>query len=33
MRNLQEMDLDVSAYPPEQVYKAVYSAKITARKP
>ncbi|MBV6449435.1 MAG: Arsenite methyltransferase [Anaerolineales bacterium] len=31
--SLKEMNLDVSAYPPESVYKAVYSAKITARKP
>ncbi|MBI3164827.1 MAG: arsenite methyltransferase [Chloroflexi bacterium] len=31
--SLAEMNLDVSAYPPESVYKAVYSAKITAYKP
>ncbi len=30
---LNEMKLDVSAYPRESVYKAVYSAKITAYKP
>jgi SAM-dependent methyltransferase len=31
--SLAEMNLDVSAYPSESVYKAVYSAKITAYKP
>jgi SAM-dependent methyltransferase len=31
--SLKEMDLDVSAYPRESVYKAVFSAKITAYKP
>lgn len=31
--SLAEMKLDVSAYPRESVYKAVYSAKITAFKP
>ena len=31
--SLAEMNLDVSAYPSESVYKAVYSAKITAHKP
>jgi SAM-dependent methyltransferase len=30
---LDEMKLDVAAYPRESVYKAVYSAKITAYKP
>ncbi|MCC6300182.1 MAG: arsenite methyltransferase [Anaerolineales bacterium] len=30
--SLQEMNLDVSAYPEESIYKAVYSAKITAYK-
>lgn len=30
---LAEMNLDASAYPGEAVYKAVYSAKITAYKP
>ncbi|MBV6397522.1 MAG: Arsenite methyltransferase [Anaerolineales bacterium] len=30
---LDEMKLDVSQYPREAVYKAVYSAKITAYKP
>ena len=30
---LDEMKLDVSEYPREAVYKAVYSAKITAYKP
>lgn len=30
---LADMDLDVTAYPRESVYKAVYSAKITAYKP
>ena len=30
---LNEMKLDVSEYPREAVYKAVYSAKITAYKP
>lgn len=30
---LAEMKLDVKAYPREAVYKAVYSAKITAYKP
>ncbi len=30
---LAEMKLDVKKYPREAVYKAVYSAKITARKP
>ena len=31
--SLKEMNLDVSQYPREDVYKAVYSAKITAHKP
>jgi len=31
--SLDEMKLDVSQYPREAVYKAVYSAKITAYKP
>lgn len=31
--SLEEMNLDVSAYPRESVYEAVYSAKITAFKP
>lgn len=31
--SLAEMNLDVSAYPREAVYKAVFSAKITAYKP
>ncbi len=31
--SLKDMNLDVSAYPQELAYKAVYSAKITARKP
>lgn len=31
--SLAEMKLDVSAYPRESIYKAVYSAKITAYKP
>lgn len=30
--SVREMNLDVSAYPQEKVYKAVYSAKITAYK-
>ena len=30
---LDEMKLDVMEYPREAVYKAVYSAKITAYKP
>jgi hypothetical protein len=30
---LRDMKLDTSAYPIESVYKAVYSAKITAYKP
>ena len=30
---LDEMKLDVSEYPRDAVYKAVYSAKITAYKP
>jgi SAM-dependent methyltransferase len=30
---LDNMELDVKAYPREDVYKAVYSAKITAYKP
>jgi len=30
---LAEMDLDVTQYPREEVYKAVYSAKISAYKP
>ena len=29
---LDDMDLDISEYPREDVYKAVYSAKITAYK-
>jgi hypothetical protein len=30
---LDEMKLDVKEYPREAVYKAIYSAKITAYKP
>jgi SAM-dependent methyltransferase len=30
---LRDMKLDVSAHPKESIYKAVYSAKITAHKP
>jgi arsenite methyltransferase len=30
---LREMKLDLSAHPKESIYKAVYSAKITAHKP
>ena len=30
---LDEMKLDVKEYPREAIYKAVYSAKITAYKP